>query len=286
MMKRVIGLLFFSGLFLLVFFYGNALSQNRFSQYKDVSVGGTVGSSSLTISGYQSPFASIVLKTSNGTFLASTTADSKGYFSISNVLINSSELTYCFLASDFKRVGISDSCITIDGPIVGDVTKSDIFLPPTIAISKEVINAGENASIYGYTMPGASVDININGKIITVTADATGYYSYTYENVPAGKFTISATARFNNNPSLEPKNNVILDALTVTQLVEETGKKVAEKVNKSVPFNFWPFILLALLLLTIIGFLLYKLRFRPWVIFVDFMRRRKKMHHDWFLDWW
>lgn len=286
MTKRVIALVFFSGLIFLILFYGKALSQNQFSQYKGVSIGASVGSSSLTISGYQSPYASIILKTKNDVFLASTTADANGYFSISNVLINSSELTYCFLATDFKRIGISESCITFEGGIAGDVTKSDIFLPPTIALSKKVIQAGQDASIFGYTMPGAIVSISIDGKIVTVTADATGYYTYLYENVPQGTFTISSTATFANNPSLEPTNNVILDSRSVTQLIQEEGEKVVEQVRKTLPFNVWPFFLLALALLTAIGVLLYKLRFRPWVIFVDFLRRRKKMHHDWFLDWW
>lgn len=279
-------LLFFIAFDLLVFFYGKALSQNNFSQSGSVTIGAKIGSSSLTLSGFQSPYASIVLKTSTGIFLASTTADANGYFSISNVPINSTELTYCFLVADFKRVGVSESCITLDGPITGDVTKDNIFLPPTIAISKEVINAGQNASIFGYTMPGAIVTLNIGGKIVNVTADDTGFYTYEYKNVPAGKITITATATFDGTGSLEPKNSVTLQALTTTQLVQEGGKKVIEKVEKAIPFNFLPFILLALLLLAIIGFLLYKLKIRPWVIFVDFMRRRKKMHHDWFLDWW
>jgi hypothetical protein len=74
--------------------------------------------------------------------------------------------------------------------------------------------------------------------------------------------------------------------LSVTQQIQDTGEDIVKEIDKRVPFNFWPFILLALFLLALIGFLLYKLRVRPWVIFVDFMRRRKKMHHDWFLDWW
>ncbi len=85
-MKRVLALIFCSGLIFLLFFYGKVQSQNQFSQRADVTIGGTVGSTTLTITGYQSPYASIILKTQGGTFLASTTADENGYFSFPNVL--------------------------------------------------------------------------------------------------------------------------------------------------------------------------------------------------------
>lgn len=251
-----------------------------------VSVGGRVGSTTLTISGYQSPYASIILKTSDGVFLASTTADAKGYFSISNVLINNSNLTYCFQAVDFKRIGVSESCITIPGPIVGDVHFTDVFLPPTIGLVRKQITAGEDAVIYGYTMPGAIVTLTIEGEAILVSADPTGYYSYVFKNVPAGTFTITANASLNDKASLPPSNDVQLVALSVTQQITDKGKEIVREVEKKVPFNIWPYLLLALALLVAIGVLLYKLKFGPWMIIVHAFRRRKKMHHDWFLDKW
>jgi len=258
----------------------------QFAKSKGTVVSATVGTYHLSVTGYQSPYASIILKTQNGIFLASTTADSKGYFSISNILINSSVLTYCFQAVDFKRIGESDACITLAGPITSDITKNNIFLPPTIGLSKKQINAGQDAVIYGYSMPGATVYLNIEGKVLTLTADATGYYTYIYKNVPEGVFRISTTASFNDVNSLAPTNNVILEALSPIQQITNIGKKVVQKTKKVVPFNLLPFFLIALGFLIAIGFLLYKLRLRIWVIFIDFLRRRKKMHHDWFLDKW
>lgn len=266
------------------------MSQNQYSESESVVVGATVGTNRLTISGYHSPYASIILKTPGGTFLASTTADKNGYFSISDVLINASELTYCFQVVDFKRIGISESCITLDGPIIGDITYTDIFLPPTIGLSQERINAGNDVAVFGYTMPGATVKISINGEIVTVTADSTGYYSYIYENVPEGLFTFSAIAVLNGKQSVPPTNTVVLESLSVTQQLTDKGEEIVKeldrKIDKVAPFNIWPFFLLALALLTAIGILLYKLKFRPWMIFIDKIRRRKKMHHDWFLDRW
>lgn len=258
----------------------------QFSKSKSSVVTATVGTYHLSVTGYQSRYASIILKTENGTFLASTTADSNGYFSISNTLINSSVFTYCFQAVDFKRIGISEACITLDGPITGDVTKNDIFLPPTIGLSKKQINAGQDAIIYGYSMPGATVYLYIEGKVVTVTADIAGYYTYAYKNVPEGIFRITTTATLNDKKSLVPTNQVILESLSVAQQITNTGKKTIQNVKKVVPFNLLPFLLIALGFLVAIGLLLYKLRLRIWVIFIDFLRRRKKMHHDWFLDRW
>lgn len=258
----------------------------QFSQSKSTVVTATVGTYHLTVNGYQSPYASIILKTQIGVFLASTTADANGYFSISNILINSSVLTYCFQAVDFKRIGLSEACITLDGPINSDITRTDIFLPPTIGLSKKQINAGQDAVIYGYSMPGATVYLYIEGEIVTLTADDTGFYTYTYKNVPEGVFRITTSAELNDKKSLDPTNEVILESLSVGQQITNTGKKAIENVKKAVPFNLLPFLLIALGFLVAIGFLLYKLKLRIWVIFIDFLRRRKKMHHDWFLDRW
>lgn len=258
----------------------------KFSQSKDTVVKATVGQFHISITGYQSPYASIILKTQSGTFLASTTADAQGYFSISNILINSAVLQYCFQAIDFKRIGESDACITVSGEITKDITYSDVFLPPTIGLSKKQINAGQDGIIFGYSMPGATVYLDIEGKIITVTADETGFYTYTYKSVPEGVFRISATAQLSDKKSLAPINEVVLESLSVPQQITNTGKKVIEKVSKKVPFDLLPFLLVALVFLVAIGVLLYKLRLGIWVIFIDFLRRRKKMHHDWFLDRW
>ncbi len=258
----------------------------NFSQSKSTVVTATVGQFHLSVSGFQSPYASIILKTDTGIFLGSTTADSKGYFSISNILINSSVLRYCFQAVDFKRIGESDACIDIAGPINGDVSKTDIFLPPTIGLSKKQISAGQNAIIYGYSMPGATVYLDIEGKVITITADDSGFYTYTYAKVPSGIFHISATASLADTKSLTPTNDVVLESLSVPQEITNGGKKVVEQIKKKVPFNLLPFLLIALALLVAIGILLYKLRLHFWMIFIDFLRRRKRMHHDWFLDRW
>lgn len=288
-MKRVWALIICSGLVLVGIQQVVAQTlQPQSAQNRGVTIGASVGSARLSISGYQSPYASIIIKTKDGVFITSTTADANGYFSISNTYINASILTYCFQAVDFKRVGISESCITIPGPITGNVTYPDVFLPPTIGLESKTINAGENGVIFGYSMPGATVNLKINDTSVPVTADASGYYSYIYKSVPEGTFTISASATLSQKESLAPTNNVVLKALSIPEQLLDTGEKVTEEIKKKapVPFELWPFLLLALAFLVAIGILLYKLKFKPLMMLIDFFRRKKKMHHDWFLDKW
>lgn len=128
----------------------------------------SVGDKYLNVNGYQSPNASIVIQTSSGIFLESTTADGNGYFSITNILITDDFPGFCFTAIDFRRIGESESCVDITEVVTESQTYSDIFLPPTIGLSRKLIAAGEDAQIFGYSMPQAQVDIEFEGESVTL----------------------------------------------------------------------------------------------------------------------
>jgi hypothetical protein len=224
------------------------------------------------------------LTTKNGVFLRSTVADSKGYFTITDVLVTDTTYGFCLQAIDFKRIGESDACIDFKGPLTSDVTYSNIFLPPTIGLSKKVINAGQDALIYGYSMPNATVSLTIEGKTITLTTDSSGFYQYTYKNVPAGVYRFTATGELDGKKSLPPTNNAVLEVLSLPKQLEQETTNITQNVTNTIPQDIVFFAFLALLLLIAIGILLYKLRLRIWVTFIDFLRRKPKMHHDWFLD--
>lgn len=249
------------------------------------TVTATVGRFSVNLSGYQSPYATIVLSTRSGLFLRSTTADAAGYFTITDVLLTDDINGLCFKAIDFKRLGESEACINIAIPITENLAYDNIFLPPTIGLSKKQINAGQDAVIFGYSMPRAKVTISIEGKTFTVNADETGYYQYTYENIQAGVYRLYATAQISDEKSLTPTGTITLEALSLTQQITQAPGKAAEKVSKIIPFDLAAILLFALFLLAVILFLLYKLRIRIIVIVVDKLKHRNKMHHDWFLGY-
>ncbi len=285
--QRIFRLIFFIVIFSIALLLGAKSAQAQvsypeFSKSGSSTVKASVGRFYLSVTGYQSPFASVVLTTKSGQFLRSTVADKEGYFTLTDILITQDFNGFCLTAVDFKRIGESEACIDITTPITEDLSYKDIFLPPTIGLSKKVINAGENAEIYGYTMPFAKVYLSLNDEIITLTADSTGFYRYLFKNVPAGSYTFSAAAELNGKKSLPPTKKVTLEARSLVGRISEIPKEAAAKL----PLSNIGLILLALLLLIAIGILLYKLRFKLWVIIVDKFRKRHRMHHDWFLDAW
>lgn len=286
-MERILRPVIFCGAFIaLLFAVGSVKAQAvefpQFAESGSSVVTASVGRFYLSVSGYQSPYASIVLTTKSGQFLRSTTADSGGYFTLTDILITESFDGFCLIAVDFKRIGESEACIDVATPITGNLTYTDIFLPPTIGLSKKVINAGEDAEIYGYTMPYAKVYLTINGEVVTLTADFAGFYKYLFLDVPAGRYSFSATAELNGKISLPPTKKVTLEARSIVGQIAEIPREVAKKL----PLLNIGLILLPLFFLVAIGVLLYKLRFKLWVIVVDKFRKKHRMHHDWFLELW
>ncbi len=190
----------------------------NFKLSTETTINAQVGKYYLDISGYVSPFASVVLST-DGIFLRSTVADSKGNFYITGVLINAGFSHFCLEAVDFKRIGDSYTCIQVP-PAVGSIKKDDIFLPPTLGISKTSIAEGEEFQAFGYTMPNAYVTLKLgNGRTETVLADGTGYYIFKIKNLPSGSYELFATARYNNQDSLSPTRKLQLHSLSLWEQI-------------------------------------------------------------------
>jgi hypothetical protein len=186
-------------------------------------VAGTVGEYYLNIKGYASPFSSISLYIDN-IFIRGTVADEKGNFSISQVLIKLGLSKFCLKATDAKQLGDSESCISFP-PTTGSFEKKDIFLPPTLALSKNQIPEGSSTTAYGYTMPGADVTLHLsNGNTLTTKADLSGYFEFILKDLKAGKYTVYATAKYNNIDSLAPSKKLDLTVLSKTgQAIEKVG---------------------------------------------------------------
>lgn len=249
-----------------------------------------VGEFSLNITGLASPYASIVL-TIDGIFYRASVADQNGRFSFTDVLIKKGFDSFCLLHADFKRIGESEACITVP-PATGSVTKNDIFLPPTIGLSRTEIEAGGDAVIFGYTMPGSKVIINLgNGTTYTVTADQTGYYEYTLTNVAAGSYQLFATAEYNGKQSEAPSRTVKLTALTLwEQLINLLRKMWDDIVERLTGLGLGP-LWLIFPLIPIIIYLILRIWPERFTFIYDsklyglFRPRDKKLHHSWFVGY-
>ena len=215
---------------------------------------------------------------SNSIFMASTVADPKGNFLIERVLVNEGFTDFCLEVVDVKRIGDSFTCFKIP-PVKVDTEKRDIFLPPTMGLSGKKIAPGSSVFASGYSMPNAKVIINISKDIIIeTTADASGFYKLEIKDLPVGKYSLFATAKYDNKDSEKPSR---------TKELESTS--FAEKIRE----NFWK-ILLVILIITVVLILIFillsrRLRqmIRNLLSPVPFSRKKKKAkgHHSWFLGY-
>lgn len=236
----------------------------------------------LEISGYVSPFASLVLR-SGSDVLATGVADKDGNFSFINISIPAGFTSFCIQAIDVKRIGESTTCFKVPAA-TGPVSRKNIFLPPTIGLSARRITQGASVFAFGYSMPGATVSVHIGGgKFVTVTADNTGFYKVEIKNLQAGTYELYATASLEKKNSEEPDSRISLEAVA-----KEGGLK--EKPEGKFPWKLVGIILLLLILLLIILLIIYLMkRFRHRIldagkgIFAKRKDNEKPLHHDWFV---
>lgn len=218
----------------------------------------TVPGAVIIVSGFTSPFASVVL-TADTKFITSTTADAEGDFYV-QIDVPIKTQTLCLDAIDFKRLGSSQACIDVPTH-----TTIGLFLPPTIGLLSRTVNAGQNATIYGYSLPRSTVVINSkDGKAYIATTDDTGFYSYTIENIPAGTFIFSAIGEVLGAQSLPPTGGVELKSLSPLQQVQTEAKKLGE--------------ILSSYLIPIVLFLLFLVI--CFLIFLFIRKRRKKREEE------
>ena len=249
----------------------------------DVEINATVGDFYLSVSGYISPYASVVLYGENDTILRSGVADAGGNFFISQVLIRRGFSGFCLLAVDFRQLGQSKTCIAIP-PATGNVTMTDIFLPPTVGISRAQIGIGDSAQVFGYTMPGATVIIHVsNGVILTTTADSAGYYELLVPSLPTGTFDIYATATYQGIDSLSPSSRVQVLVLSLTGQGLSWLAKLWKQIMQLLTSIGWLWLLL--LLIALIIYLIYKLWPEKFAFLTKYLHKRKPEArlHDW---WW
>lgn len=278
---------------LLIVFLLGATRLSVYAQTQNVSA--SIGEYYINLSGYIAPNASVVLLSDN-VVLRTTVADSNGYFYITGVLINSGLTSFCLDGIDFKRIGESYTCFSVP-PAQGNITMNNIFLPPTLGLQRTEITAGQEALAWGYSMPNAAITIHSSdGKIYTVTADATGFYQLSIKINSAGKYQFFAEATYKNSQSHTPDKKIELTALSETQNIVKDG---TQNINNIGHFLFGvPWAVLFILAPLLVGIVYYLKKLKPeWFTFIDFgsasflsdltskMFHDRKLHHAWFVGY-
>ena len=257
------------------------------------TVSGTVGDFYISISGYIAPFASIILS-SDKVYIRATASDQSGYFLLPEVLVKEGFNHFCFDAVDFRRLGESSSCMTIP-PVYAPREIEDVFLPPTLGLSRTQISAGSSATAWGYSMPGATVTLHFGTVIFTTTADSTGYYQIVLKDVKAGIYQLYSTAVLDNKPSLEPAKKLTLKALSPWEQFIEWLLNLLRRIwTFLTSLSFGPlWIAIPILILIIILILrLWPERFtslynnRIIIFFTKaFKGRKHPLHHSWMMGY-
>jgi hypothetical protein len=279
-------------IFLFIFFSSTLFSYALVKKSSGpIRVSGSVGGFYLNISGYISPYASIVL-TSDGIFYRATVADKLGYFFISEILIREGFSHFCLEAIDIKRIGESITCFNFP-PAKGKIDMKDIFLPPTLGLSRTEIGEGGSIIASGYTMPGAKVTLHLsNGKFLTVTADNTGYYEFKLENIKAGKYELYSTAEYGDKQSLEPTKKAKLSALTLWEqlwaFISNTFGKIWRFLSSLSLGPLWigiPIIISIIILVLKIWPEKFTFIYDNRLVALLPGRKKKKLHHSWWMGY-
>jgi hypothetical protein len=275
----------------LILFLRFVTSSPVFAQMPDLlrgalrtNVEASVGEYYLDLYGYIAPYASIVL-TANGVFLRSTVADANGNFSFIGVLVTDGLSRLCFDAVDFARLGESVACIDIP-PVHASTAIRDIFLPPTLGLSRTEIAEGASVTAYGYSMPGALVTLYLsNGKVLTTYADKTGYYYFTINGLKAGSYSLYTKAEFKNKESLKPSRTVQLKALSWWEqfiaFLKDLWNKFLKFLRDLALGPLW--LVIPILILIII--LLVKLIPGRFGFLRNPLRKKYPLHHKWWIGY-
>jgi len=241
----------------------------------------SVGQFDFNFAGYISPFASVVL-TSNGVFMGATTADAQGNFSFSQILISAGFSSFCLDAIDFKRIGESYTCFSIP-PATASVTMRDIFLPPTLGLSRTTVNEGGSATAFGYSMPNAKVTLHINGELLTAYADSTGYYQFALQNLKAGNYSLYATAAYKQKESLNPTKKLQLESVSKPKQAANLLQNWWDALLRFLRNWFWNPLWLVIPILIFIIILIWKLWGERGVFKNPF--EKHPLHHSWWMGY-
>ena len=259
-----------------------------------VQVGGQVGEYTLSLQGYLAPFASIVLQV-DGTILRSTVADTQGYFSISSVLIKSGFDHFCLDGVDFKRLGQSEACFTV-APATGSIAMANIFLPPTLGVFRSDVNVGDKALVWGYGMPGATINVHMDNQLGCATiADTTGYYQCNILIAKSGTHSLYADSVLKGKSSETQLKRVLIAGLTFSQQIAKTGEQSVNNVWNlltNLPGGIFVLLVLLLIILIIILLKILKPHWFSWLPEVglpkvsfnhsfDFLFKERRLHHWW-----
>lgn len=143
-------------------------------------------STSVTFSGFAYPLSRVILL-QDGQEILNTVAGPDAHFSITVSNLNTGVYTFSILGEDSngQRSTLFTIPISTTSNVATDV--SGIFIAPTIEIDKEQVKQGDTITVFGKTVPNATVIIQTHSDNLiqdTVTSDNSGGYIYNLNTTP------------------------------------------------------------------------------------------------------
>lgn len=278
---------------LFLFFLIPSASYARY-EYKGtarIQISASVGQYTLSVSGFISPYANVILTMPDGVFIRATVADSAGNFSISDVLIKRGFSGFCLEAIDFKRVGESTTCFSTP-PAESSIVMRDLFLPPTLGLYRNQIAAGSTAIAFGYTMPYSTVILHLgSGEVLTTTSDGTGFYRFDIKGLKPGTYELFARAEYHRQLSLSPTKAIVLKALSLLEQLLAFLRDLLSKIARFITSVGLGPLWIGLPIIILIIILILKLWPERFTFIYEnkltaiFSRKPRRLHHWWFVGY-
>ena len=161
----------------------------------------------------------------------------------------------------------------------------DIFLPPTLGLSRTEIAEGGSVMGFGYSMPGALVTLYLsNGKKLTAYANQEGYYQFTIGGLKAGSYNLYARAEFKYKQSLEPTKKLQLKSLSgweqFVAFLKDLWNKFLKFLKNIALGPLW-FAIPILILIIILLVKLWPGRFS----LKNLLGKKRPLHHKWWMGY-
>ena len=164
-------------------------------------------SNSVTISGFSFPDAKLTLL-KDGQVATTLIANQDGTFTIVVNGLNFGLYQFAVFAED--RDGIASSSYVVNAPVYAaqNYAYTGVIIPPTISVSSTTLQMGEFVTVYGYAPPGATVLIEIPGRLTlgSTVADTSGFYRYEVRtSLLAGLYQFRTRAQIGAMQSMQSK---------------------------------------------------------------------------------
>ena len=126
----------------------------------------------------------------DGTSVGTVRTNSRGEFQF-NVETDPGTASFGFWATDSSGTRSLTVNTTFDVTQGAVTSLNGILIPPTIRVSKTVVNPGETVTVSGQTMPDSTVEVVVDSgtKTFTTTSDSTGKWSL---ELNTGSLSVSA----------------------------------------------------------------------------------------------